>query len=145
MRLLKYFILGYLMGFILLYPVFLFLYVWNKALIAALVGGGVYSLFVVGFMSRMLKSVSLEINASNKDREKGLSWYYDLIIEQIRDMRFRQYLDVDGLKKFKPVGIYQVLENPIEVRVTPYDINVKCSKMMKRIISDLIEIDEKDL
>lgn len=145
MRLIKYFVLGYIVGLILLFPGFLFIYSFKQAVIAALVGGGVYSLFVVGFMTRLLKSVSIEINAKNKDKDKGLQWYSDKIFEQIRDMRFRKYLEVDGLTKFKPVGIYQVLERSIEVRVTPYDINVKCSKMMKRIISDLIEIDEKDL
>jgi hypothetical protein len=93
----------------------------------------------------MLKTVSLEINASNKDRDKGLQWYSDQIFGQIHDMRFKKYLEIDGLIKYKPVGIYQVLESPIEVRITPYDINIKCSKMMKRILSDLIEIEESRL
>ena len=58
------------------------------------------------------------------------------------DMHFKKYLHTSSVVKFRPIGIYQVLESPIEVKLTPYDITVKCSKMMKRILSDLIEIDE---
>lgn len=144
MRLLKYFFLGFTSGFILFLPIMWVMYPFQKALIAAAVVGFIYSLFVIGFMVRQLTLVEFEINAQNKDPEKGLKWYEDRILGQIHDMRYREYLKVNEIRKFRPTGLYQVLESKIEVHVSAYDITIRCSKMMKRIISDLIEIDFKD-
>lgn len=95
-------------------------------------------------MSRNLKEVKFEINTQNKDPEKGLRWYEEQIIEQIKDMRYREYLTLKGIRKFRPTGLYQVLESKIELHTSPYAINIKCSKMMRRIISDLVEIKFED-
>ena len=144
MRLLKYFFLGFISGMILFIPIFLVFYPIYKAFIGSLVVGLIYSFFVVGFMARNLKEVEFEINAQNKDPEKGLKWYEEEILQQISDMRYREYLNVKGLRKFRPTGLYQVLESKIEFRTDPYAINVKCSKMMRRIFSDLVEIKFED-
>ena len=145
MRLLKYFFLGFISGLVLFFPVMFFMYPFLKALLASSIIGFVYSLFVVGFMVRQLKEVVFEINAQNKDPEKGLRWYEEQILEQILDMRYREYLNVDGLRKFRPTGLYLVLESKIELRVTPYAISVKSSRMMCRILGDLVEINFFDL
>lgn len=144
MRLLKYFFLGFISGLILFFPIMFFFYPLYKALLGSSVVGLIYSFFVVGFMSRNLKEVKFEINTQNKDPEKGLRWYEEQIIEQIKDMRYREYLTLKGIRKFRPTGLYQVLESKIELHTSPYAINIKCSKMMRRIISDLVEIKFED-
>ena len=144
MRLLKYFFLGFISGFVLFLPVMWIKYPLEKAAIAAAIVGFIYSLFVIGFMVRHLSQVEFEINAQNKDPEKGLKWYEDRILQQISDMRYREYLQTGELRKFRPTGLYQVLESKIELRVSAYDITVKSSKMMRRILSDLVEIKFKE-
>lgn len=144
MRLLKYIFLGFISGFFLFVPIMWILYPIHKALIAAAVVGFVYCLFVVGFMVRHLAIVEFEINAQNKDPEKGLRWYEEKILEQIHDMRYREYLSTGELRKFRPTGLYQVLESKIELRVSAYDISMKSSKMMRRILGDLVEINFED-
>lgn len=145
MRALKYLFISLIIGFLILFPGFIYLYELKKALLASAIGAFLYSIFSFGFMFRSLKMVTLEINARNKDPQLGLAWYEQEILGQIRSMRFRQYLKTESVIKFRPFGIYQVLESPVEVRVSAYDITIKCSKMMKRIISDLVEIKESDL
>lgn len=143
-KLLKYFVVGWLTGFVIAFFAFILLFPFKLVVISSLIFGFIYGLFCMGFMQRKLKVVSFEINPENKDSNKGLAWYEEKIKEQIQDMRFRYSKTENGIEIYKPTGLYKVLESPVELEVTPYLINVKCTRMMRRVILDLVELHVQD-
>lgn len=116
----------------------------EKYLIQAFIVILIYSIFAFGFMVRKLKRVSFIIDAKNKDKNKGLSWYKEKITEQALDMRFKQTLSSSTHLVFRPWGLYRVFESNIIIELTPYDIKLTCTRMMMRIILDYLELTYED-
>lgn len=144
-RLLKYLIIGFLAGFLLFFCGFILFYDLGQAILMAAIAGCIYGLFCVGFMTRLMKTAQLEVNSSNRDPQKGLSWYADEIRQQIRDLRFKRVgsgSKVDpALEVYHPTGLYRVWERRIELRVDAYEVKVRASRFVIRVMSDLVEIE----
>lgn len=139
-RLLKYFFVGFLAGFALFFAAFAFFYGVKQGAVMASVAGFVYALFCVGFMARLMKTQVLEVNTSNRDPEKGMDWYADEIRQQVKQMRFKQVGKGKEIEVFHPTGLYRVWERKVELSAGPYEVKVKASRFMIRVLSDLVEI-----
>ena len=144
-RLLKYFFVGFLAGFALFFAAFAFFYGFKQGAVMASVAGFVYALFCVGFMARLMKTQILEVNTSNRDPEKGMDWYANEIRHQVKQMRFKQIGKGREIEVFHPTGLYRVWERKVELSAGPYEVRVKASRFMIRVLSDLVEIKPEPL
>lgn len=140
LRFLKYLIVGFLVGFTLFFVAFLFNHPVGEASAMAMVGGFIYALFSAGFMTRMMKTAVLEVTPANKDPQKGIQWYEDEIKQQIRDMRFKKVGKQSGFEVYHPQGFRKLWEGRIELTSDAYHVRVVASRMMIRILSDIVEI-----
>lgn len=102
-----------------------------------------YGLFCIGFMVRTLKTVEFEINMQNKDPLKGFYWYQKELEQQMHYMLFERKLTVDGMI-FYPRRLYRVFESPVEFKFDTYGINIKASRMIMRILLDVVEVNTKN-
>lgn len=139
-RLLKYFAIGFLTGFLLFFAVFAVNRPLDEAWMMAGVAGFVYGLFCVGFMTRLMKTKVLIINPSNKDPRKGLDWYAGEIRQQMADMRFKKVGNSSTFEVYHPTGLSKVWERRVELSVDPYEIKVKASRFIIRVLSDIAEV-----
>ena len=139
-RALKYFIIGTLIGFVIFFAGLSIFYSFREAKVMACVSGIIYGVFCLGFMSRFLKTSVFEVNSENRDPQKSMQWYADTIRSQIIEMRFKRIGKSNELEVFHPTGLYKIVERRIELRADPYSVNVKASKFMVRVLSDLVEI-----
>lgn len=139
-RLLKYFIVGFLAGFALFFVAFAFFNPLGEAAAMAAVAGFVYGLFCIGFMTRLMATATLVINPSNKDPQKGLAWYAEEIRQQMADMRFKKVGGSTSFEVYHPRGFSKVWERKVELSVDPYEVKVMGSRVIIRILSDLVEI-----
>lgn len=135
--------LYYFGGFCIVWP-FVFLgavivYPFKLAFIIASIFAAIAGLMSSGFMVRKLKVEEFEINTTNKDPEKGLDWYEDIIREQLRDMRFVYKTTIGSTEIFKPRGLYRIYESDIELERQAYWIRLKGSRLFVRLIKDLME------
>src|SRR5690606_30590900 len=94
--------------------------------------------FSSGFMQRTLKSETLTINASNKDPQKSLRWYEDEIRTILFSFRYEKLTNEKGIEEYRPFGLYRVFEPHIILEINPYEINLTASRVVCRIISDLL-------
>lgn len=143
-RLIRIFSLAYSFAFILTFLICIFFYTWKKALILAAIIGPLYGLFALGFMVRQLRRITFVINSSNKATDKGLSWYQERMEEQARDMRFQLVKKTQEQIIYKPQSLYKVFESKIVIDLSPYDIQISCSRMMMRIILDYVDLQYED-
>lgn len=140
-RALAYFSLA---GFIMALLSFMILAVFfpfTLSLIIACLLGTIFGLFSLGFMQRTLPSQTLEINSGNKDPEKPMRWYEERVREQINDMRFIFKEVHEGTEVFKPRALYRVFEPNIYLETSPFEITVRASRLMIRLISTYVEIE----
>ena len=101
-------------------------------------------LFYLGFKVRTsIERLSFEINSANKDPQKGLQWYQDQITRQVESMRYNLIEDRPGRKHYVPWGIYSIMEGPVLIKFDAYSIEINASRMMMRILLDLVEISPK--
>ena len=110
------------------------------AFILATIVAFIIGLMSSGFMVRKLKVEEFEININNKDFDKGLDWYEELIREQLRDMRFVAKHKIGNIETFGPRGLYRIFESDIELERQVYWIRLRASRLFLRIIEDLIKI-----
>ncbi|MBC75388.1 MAG: hypothetical protein CME64_05165 [Halobacteriovoraceae bacterium] len=139
-RALKYFIIGTAIGFAIFFAGFVIFFPINEAIVMGGVAGVAYGLFCLGFMSRFLKTSTLVVNSENRDPQKSMQWYADTIRSQILEMRFKRVGHSSDLEVYHPTGLYKILERRIELRPDAYSVEVKASKFMIRVLSDLVEI-----
>ncbi|MBD65721.1 MAG: hypothetical protein CME62_10975 [Halobacteriovoraceae bacterium] len=99
------------------------------------------SLFL-GFKVRPLKSKTFEVTSGNKHPDRPMAWYENRIREQIKDLRFEKLKSENGVEYYKPRSLYQVNEPELSLEVTPYVISVTGSRLMIRLISTYVEIEE---
>ena len=139
LRVLRYFIIGFILASIVS---FIFLLVFIKiqlSFIIATILGFIYGLFCVGFMVRTLKVVEFDITTQNKAKDKGFPWYKEQIEDQMLHMPFER-IQLEEKVIFKPKRLYKVYESPIEVTYEPYFIHIKASRVMMRILLDILEL-----
>lgn len=139
-RALKYLILGFFSGFTLFFCVFVISHPPGQALVMAAVVGLIYSLFCLGFMARLMKTDILRVTPANKDPQKGMAWYAEEIRQQIYDLRFKKVGESTSFEVYHPTGLRRVYEGRVELSVGVYEVRVKASRMVIRILSDLVEI-----
>lgn len=143
-NLLKVFLLGFFLIFIMTLAISLFLYPFGKAIIFAFIFGLLYGLFAIGFTVRELKRANFIIDSSNKKIDKGLIWYLERIEQQAQDMRFRQISRSSTQVIYRPTTLYKIFESDIVIEISPYDISISCSRMMMRIILDYLDLSQKE-
>lgn len=98
------------------------------------------SLFILGFMIRLKKKTPFEVNLNNIDKNKSLRWYEDEIRVQLKMMRYK-LVEKDGdVEKFKPAFGYDMYEPIIEIDFNMYYISIKGSPLIKRTLSDILDI-----
>ncbi len=140
LRALKYLGLGFISGFILFFCVFIIGHSFGEALILAAVVGLIYSLFCLGFMARLMKTAILRITPANKDPQKGMAWYAEEIRQQLYDLRFKKVGPSTSLEVYHSTGLRKVWEGRVELHVGVYEVRVKASRFVIRVLSDLTEI-----
>ncbi len=136
----RFFTGGLVLCLLLLLPVLTIVLDFKLAFIISLLIGFIFGLFCLGFMQRVLKSESIEVNAGNKHKDRPLSWYEERIREQIHDLPFRYDETVDGVEVYIPRALYKVYEPNIYLEITPYDIKFTGSRLMVRLVRAYIEL-----
>lgn len=139
-RLCKYFALGMIYSYPIVFIGFIFFFPLKLALLTSLIASCIFGIFASGFMVRTLKTQSFEINTTNKDPRKGLDWYQDRIFEQLNDLRFLKLSESDGTFTYTPRGLYKVFESEVLIERTPYFIKVTGSRLIIRLISSYVDI-----
>lgn len=140
-RIFRYFFIGFILASSVS---FIFLLVFVKielSFIIALILGFIYGLFCMGFMVRTLKVIEFEITTQNKAKDKGFLWYREQIEDQMLYMPFKR-IQLENKVIYKPRRLYKVYESPIEVMYEPYYINIKGSRVMMRILLDILELED---
>jgi hypothetical protein len=107
-----------------------------------LVFGGLIGLFAAVHLGRNMMTESFEINSSNKDKTKGLSWYEQEIISYMRDLRYRNVLDTHQIKIWQPPVRAQVMGGEFKMEVTPYSITMTGTKGQVRILKSILDLDK---
>jgi len=143
LRGLKYLLVGFASGFTLFFIGFIFFYPIDEAIVMASVAGSVYALFCLGFMSRLMRTQVFEVNSENRDPQKSMQWYADTIREQIVEMRFKKVGSSTKLEVYHPNGLYKIVERRVELRADTYSVEVRASRFMIRVLSDLVEVKPK--
>lgn len=102
--------------------------------------GTLMGLFAGFHLIRDLQPETLEINQQNKDSQKGLSWYEEMILEQLHAERYIE-IERNGTKRiFSPPIRAQVMGGKIELDVQPYWITVTGPRGFVRILSSTLDL-----
>lgn len=104
--------------------------------------GTLAGLFASMHISRSLTTESFEINTSNKDPLKGLSWYEEEIIAHMRDLRYRIKVDTRELKVWEPRTISQNMGGAFKMEVTPYSITIEGPRGVVRIVKSILDLEK---
>lgn len=139
-RPIKYFIVGVLSAYPIVFIGFIFFFPIKLALIVSLITSVIFGIFSLGFMVRTLSTQSFEINTTNKDPKLGLDWYQERIFEQLYDLRFLKHSKIGEITTFSPRGLYKVYESEVLVERTPYYIKVTGSRLVIRLLSAYVDI-----
>lgn len=139
-RLMKYFILGSIIAYPVVFIGFIFFFPFKLALVSSAVASIIFGVFCSGLMVRTLDTQSFEINTTNKKPDKGLNWYEERIYEQLYDLRFLKSSKSGEITTFTPRGLYKIYESEVSVQRTPYYIKVTGSRLVIRLISTYVDI-----
>ena len=102
--------------------------------------GTLMGLFAGFHLIRDLQPETFEINQQNKDSQKGLSWYEEMILEQLHAERYIE-IERNGTKRiFSPPIRAQVMGGKIELDVQPYWITVTGPRGFVRILSSTLDL-----
>lgn len=142
-RIIKYFSLGFSASSVLSFSVTIFFLPFKLSLIISWLVGLIYGLFCIGFMVRTLKVIEFEINVQNKDPQKGFHWYKEQIERQLNYMLYEKEDFFEGVI-YHPRRLYRIFESPVKLTYNPYYITISSSRMMMRILLELVEIKEED-
>jgi hypothetical protein len=107
-----------------------------------LVFGGLSGLFMSFHLGRTLAAESFEINSSNKDRMKGLSWYEEEIISHLKDLRYYMKVDQRDLKVWEPSPYARTMGGEVKMEVTPYAITITGPRGVVRILKSILDLDK---
>lgn len=121
------------------FPIFLILTIftsWKLGLLFGLLAG----LFTSFQLARNLTRESFEINATNKDKTKGLKWYEDEIIAMMNDLRYQLIEDKNNVKVWQPRLRARVMGGEFKMEVTPYSITITGPRGMVRIVKSVLDL-----
>lgn len=138
-RLIRYFLLGSALGIVVTLVGTVFFFPFKLALIMSLIFGFIYGLFSMGFMVRTLKVIEFEINMQNKDPQKGFHWYKEELTMQMKHMHFK-HEDRGSIQTYLPCRLYKIYESPVVFTYDAYSIHIRASRMMMRILLDVVEM-----
>lgn len=91
-------------------------------------------------LTRDLKMETLEINQQNKDSRKGLSWYEEAILDQLRAERYSEIERLGPKRIFGPRDLGKVMGGNIELEVNTYWITVTGPRGFVRILASTLDI-----
>lgn len=104
--------------------------------------GSLLGLFTSVHIGRSLASETFEINATNKDKKKGLSWYENEIISHMHDLRYELMVNEKGLKIWQPSPRARIMGGEFKMEVTPYSITISGSRGTVRIMQSILDINK---
>lgn len=107
-----------------------------------LVFGGLLALFMSFHSGRSLSSETFEINSTNKDKMKGLSWYEEEIISHLHDLRYVLKVNERNLKIWEPSVRSRVMGGEVKMEVTPYAITVTGPRGVVRILKSILDLNK---
>jgi len=139
LRVLRYFFVGFILASIVSFFFLLFFVKIQLSFIIASILGCIYGLFCVGFMVRTLKVVEFDITTQNKAKDRGFPWYKEQIEDQMLHMPFER-IQLSEKVIYKPRRLYKVYESPVEVTYEPYLIHLKASRVMMRVLLDILDL-----
>jgi hypothetical protein len=102
--------------------------------------GTLLGMFAGFHLTRDLKTESFEINQQNKDSQKGLSWYEEAILDQLRAERYIETEKNGNKRVFTPNIRAQVMGGNVELEVNTYWITVTGPRGFIRILASTLDI-----
>lgn len=105
----------------------------------------IFILFFLGlifwvFKIRISDQIEYEINLTNIKKGKSLRFYEELVRDQIRDLLFVESDREGKIVTYQAPLIYLHREQSITVEYDTFFIKIKSSIMVKKIMSNLTEI-----
>lgn len=143
LRVIRYFLIGFFLASVFCFFALVWFLPLKLSFIISGILGFIYGLFCIGFMVRTLRVVEFEITTQNKNPERGFLWYREELEDQLLHMPYSKEIVGDKLI-YKPRRLYQIYESPVEITFEPYFINIKASRMMMRILLDVIELNNSE-
>lgn len=104
--------------------------------------GALAGIFFSMHTARSLTTETFEINSTNKDPLKGLSWYENEIVSHMHDLRYRIKVDQKELKIWQPRTISQNMGGDFKMEVTPYSITIEGPRGMVRIVKSVLDLEK---
>lgn len=102
--------------------------------------GTLVGIFCGFHLIRDLQTESFEINQQNKDSQKGLSWYEEMILDQLKAERYIEIGKEGNKRYFSPQIRAQIMGGNIELEVNPYWITVTGPRGFIRILASTLDI-----
>jgi hypothetical protein len=107
-----------------------------------LVFGCLAGFFAAFHLGRSLQAETFEINASNKDRMKGLTWYQEEIAQHMRDLRYQLIVDETNLKEWQPSPRARIMGGNFRMETTPYSITISGPRGVIRILKSILDLNK---
>ena len=107
-----------------------------------IVFGGLIALFMSFHSGRSLTSETFEINSTNKDKMKGLSWYEEETISHLHDLRYILKVNERNLKVWEPSIRSRVMGGEVKMEVTPYSITITGPRGVVRILKSILDLNK---
>ena len=102
--------------------------------------GAMSSLGLSFYLVLYNKRETLEINTNNKDKQKGLQWYYDEILHYLHSSRYRELTQIDDVRVFEPPMLLQHMGGKVELKRDSYSITITGPRGVVRIIGSILDI-----
>ena len=135
--------LFFIFSIISIFTILLFFKTPKESMLISIIVSFIFSLIVFGFSFRILPSTRFIVNDYNKDDNRSIQWYKDVINSQIIDMRYEFVSENNGIKEYKAHMVFDLYEPPLFILETKDSICIKGSKLFIRIAQDSIDIDDK--
>ncbi len=123
---------------------FVFYFIFQRDLLAALKIAGIFSSLVAFFMSmhlaRELKEELLEITSGTKDKMKSMKWYEDEILHQLRAQRYREMPPQQEWRVFEPRLLSQTMGGKVYLKTSSFEITLRGPRGFVRIMGSLLDL-----
>lgn len=113
----------------------------QKALLISGIVSLLFLVFMLSHLERNLRRSQFEINPSNKDPKKGLSWYEKEMENFLLDLSYELTGSNNGIKSFRPRMRQRIMGGEVEIERTPYLIIIKGPSGIVQILAKVVEIE----
>jgi hypothetical protein len=104
--------------------------------------GALLGFFTSFHLGRAMTPETFEINASNKDKRRGLSWYEKEVMAHMHDLRYQLVSNQEHLKVWQPSPWARVMGGEFKMELTPYSITLTGPRGAVRIMKSILDIDK---